>query len=99
MGKDAVTASIKWTEFKKSEHLNRLYLLLALALVIWPAAGVLACQQDATLRLHSKSKGPRRSLVAVGIQAKHLARKALGMSWSKLLKLWPPPEIRRFAWE
>lgn len=90
---------LKWMKFKKSEHLNRLYLLLALALVIWTAAGVLACQHDATLRLHSKSKGPRRSLVAVGIQAKHLARKALGMSWSKLLKLWPPPEIRRFAWE
>ena len=89
---------LKWTKFKKSEHLNRLYLLLALALAVWTAVGVLACQQDPTLRLHSNRKGPRRSLVAIGIQAKHLLVKIINMTWNKLLQLWPPAQTRSFAW-
>ncbi len=90
---------MKWTKFQTCAHIDRLFLLLALALTVWTAAGLLACQKDATLRLPSKSKGPRRSIVAVGIEAEGCIRRVFNMTWNALRKLWPPEEIRSFAWE
>ncbi|MFH1085127.1 MAG: hypothetical protein V1772_05140, partial [Chloroflexota bacterium] len=47
-----------WTHFQKEKSINHLFLLAALALVLWLAVGLLACQRDRTLRLPSKAKGP-----------------------------------------
>lgn len=90
---------IKWTRFQTCEAINRLFLLAALALTVWTLAGLLACQIDPTLRLVCKSKGARRSLLSIGIEATACIRKALAMSWRGLRRLWPPAETRSFAWE
>ena len=90
---------IKWTRFRTCETINRLFLLAALAITVWTLAGLLACQKDSTLRLVCKTKGPRRSLLSIGIEATACIRKALRMSWRDLHKLWPPAETRSFACE
>jgi len=88
---------MKWTKFHTCEPINRLFLVAALALTVWTLAGLLACQKDPTLRLICKTKGPRRSLLSIGMQATACIRNALRMSWWGLRKLWPPAETRSFA--
>jgi hypothetical protein len=89
---------MEWTKFETCESINRLYLLASLAMLGWMTAGVMAIRDDPTMRLASKSKGPRRSIVAIGIEARCYSMKALRLSWKALLELWPPAEIRKFDW-
>ena len=92
---------MKWTKFQDCQQIDRLFLLWALALTAWTLAGWLAClatRRDPTLRLRSKSKGYRRSLVAVGIEAKGAMDRTLRMGHRAFCRLWPPATIRSFAW-
>ncbi len=90
---------MEWTRFQNCAALNRLFLLASIAMTVWMLAGLLACQKDNTQALRSKSKGPRRSLVAIGIGAQELIAKVLRIGPRRLAKFWPPAEIRSFAWE
>ncbi len=90
---------MKWTKFQKCAHIDRLFLLAAIALTVWTLAGLMACRKDNTLSLPSKSKGKRRSLVTIGVEAKGTIGEVLRMGRTALAKLWPPAEIRSFAWE
>jgi len=89
---------IKWTAFTDPAALARLFLLAAIAGAVWLLAGVPACRADPSLRLTSKSKGPRRSLVAVGIDSPQAIADVLALSWSRLATLWPKASLRDFAW-
>jgi hypothetical protein len=60
---------IKWTTFQDGQALARLFLLAAIAMTVWILAALLALRADPTLRLESKSKGARRSLLAIGIES------------------------------
>ncbi|MCH8842321.1 MAG: hypothetical protein IID61_05015 [SAR324 cluster bacterium] len=90
---------MKWTKFQKCAHIDRLFLLAAMALTVWTLAGLMACRKDDTLSLPSKSKGKRRSLVSIGVGAKGTIGEVLRLGRTALAKLWPPAEIRSFAWE
>jgi hypothetical protein len=90
---------MKWTKFRTCAQIDRLFLLAAMALSVWTLAGILAWQRDPTLLLLSKSKGRRRSLVAIGIEAKGAIDEVLRMGRTALRKLWLPADIRSFAWE
>lgn len=89
---------MKWTKFATCESINRLYLLAALALICWTASGVLEAREDPTMRLVSKSKGPRRSFVSIGIEAKRRLLEVLRLGWRTLIELLPDTEMRTFAW-
>jgi hypothetical protein len=75
-----------------------LFLLAAFAMTVWILAALLACRADPTLRLVSKSKGPRRSLLAVGIESAEQIAQVLKLPWAALRELWPRIRIRDFAW-
>lgn len=89
---------IKWTAFTNPAAVARLFLLTAIATVVWSLAGSLACQADPSLRLAGGRKGPRRSLVAVGIDSPQAVGQVLASSWSRLRTLWPRASLRGFAW-
>lgn len=89
---------LAWTHFQQEESINRLFLLTALALVLWLAAGWWACQQDDSLRWPSKAKGPRRSFSAIGRAATAQLVKLLRCGWRTILRLLPPTQPRSFAW-
>ena len=88
---------LEWTAFASPKALERLFLLAAIARVVWYLAALLACRQDPSLRLVSKSKGARRSLFAIGIDAKECIPQVLERAFTRLKELWPPPLIRQFA--
>ena len=89
---------IKWTAFTDPATLTRLFLLAAIASAVWLLAGVLACRADPSLRLDTGRKGPRRSLVAVGIDSPQAIATVLAQSWGALRTLWPKARLRDFAW-
>lgn len=89
---------IKWTAFTDPAALARLFLLAAIASAVWLLAGVLACGADPSLRLDSGRKGPRRSLIAVGIDSPQAIAQVLALSWPRLRHLWPKARLRDFAW-
>ena len=89
---------IEWTAFQDPRSLGRLFLLAALAMTVWILAALLACRADPSLRLKSKSKGPRRSLLAIGIESAQQITQVLKLPWATLCALWPRTRIRTFAW-
>jgi hypothetical protein len=89
---------LKWTAFTDPAALARLFLLAAIASAVWLLAGVLACRADPSLRLDTGRKGPRRSLIAVGIDSPQAIATVLALSWGTLRTLWPKARLRDFAW-
>ena len=87
-----------WTRFQRPEQLERLFLLAAIAIAVWTAAGVLALQADSSAALVSRAKGPRRSLVNIGRLEQELIMRILGSTWRLLLTLLLPATTRRFSW-
>ena len=62
-------AKLSWTQFRDPEALARFVTLLAVALLIWTLAGIVAAEIDPSLRLRSRRKGPRQSFVTIGTRA------------------------------
>lgn len=87
-----------WTRFARPDQLDRLFLLAAIAIAIWTAAGALALQADPSQALISRSRGPRRSLVNIGRLEPELIIQLLGSTWSYLVSLLLPAKARTFAW-
>jgi hypothetical protein len=86
------------TRFAQPGALNRLFLLAALAIALWTAAGTLALGADPTLALRSSHRGPRRSLFNIGRQESALIDQLLCSGWRRLVVLLRPAQTRSFAW-
>lgn len=91
-------SQMRWTGFTTPERISRLFLLAALAMLHWVGAAVFALRCDPTLRLACRTRGPRRSLVAIGRQATAYHERILRMHVKRLLGLLPTLETRSFAW-
>jgi hypothetical protein len=89
---------MKWTAFTRPERLSRLFLLATLAMLVWTIVGMVAAERDPSLRLTSRAKGPRRSLISIGARAVSLIRQVLGYHVSRALRWLLPVEPRRFPW-
>jgi hypothetical protein len=87
---------MKWTPFQACNPIDRLFLLCAIAL--WTLAGLLAWRSDPSMALPVINRPPHRSLISIGIDAKEAIQAVLQMGHIALRKLWPPGEIRPFAW-
>lgn len=61
-------AKLIWTQFRDPEALGRFMMLLAVALLIWTLAGLVAAHYDPSLRLVCRKKGPRQSFVTIGLR-------------------------------
>lgn len=62
-------AKLFWTQFRDPEALSRFVTLLAVSLLIWTLAGIVAAVIKPSLRLRCRRKGPRQSYVTIGIRA------------------------------
>lgn len=87
-------AQMRWTHFQRPESLDRLWLLWALSSPAWTVSGLLAFAEDRTVVLFSRKKGPRLSLLSVGMQHPKLTERALRLPWRLLLLLLPQPFLR-----
>jgi hypothetical protein len=57
-----------WTRFRDPDRLARLFLLVAVALLLWTYVGFCEAHWHPSLRLRSRAKGPRQSYVTIGIR-------------------------------
>jgi hypothetical protein len=87
-----------WTRFARPEQLDRLFLLAAIAIAIWTAAGALTIQADPSAALFSRTKGPRRSLVNIGRLEPERIIQLFRSTWSYLVSLLLPAKARAFGW-
>ena len=87
-----------WTRFTRPDQLNRLFLLAAVAVALWTAAGALALRSDPSLALFSSAKGARRSLVNIGRHEPDIVTRLLGSDWPRIQSLLLPTQFRDFAW-
>lgn len=84
-----------WTASDRPERIDRMFLLVGVALMIWTAAGAEVATQDLTARFPHKTKGPRRSFVTIGRElAASLTRLVVTLDW--LARWLPPAEFRDF---
>jgi rhodanese-related sulfurtransferase len=89
---------LEWTQFHTPQYLARLLLLVGVVLVLWTAVGHAVAEQMPSVRLHCNRKGPRLSLVHVGM------RYLLPLAYHAVLNAGfiqvhlPAPALRRFAW-
>lgn len=87
-----------WTRFAQPSQLNRLFLLAAVAVALWTAAGTLALHSDPSLRLFSVARGARRSLVNIGRQETASLVQLLDSTLRTLREHLLPTQTRNFAW-
>jgi hypothetical protein len=57
---------LKWTQFTRAEFVERMYLLVGIALMLWMSVGLAVAEAHPKVRLRSKSKGARLSLARIG---------------------------------
>jgi hypothetical protein len=87
-----------WTRFAKPEQLDRLFLLAAVAVALWTAAGALALRRDPSLCLFSSARGARRSLVHIGRVETALLSQLLDAALRQIQSLLLPTQTRNFGW-
>jgi hypothetical protein len=89
---------LRWTQFTKAEFVERMYLLVGVALLLWTMVGRAVEKEHPKVRLRSKTKGARLSLARIG-----------SYYWRKVTRQWrltarfvrehlPPPRLRVFKW-
>lgn len=89
---------LKWTDFKRGECLERMYLLVGVAAVLWTAIGRCVEKKDRKVRLRSKSKGARISLLRVGIFYWRVISGKFRLSVKFIKTHLPKPKLRIFQW-
>lgn len=57
---------LRWTQFTKAEFVERMYLLVGVALLLWTSVGHAVEEEQPKVRLKSKTKGARLSLARIG---------------------------------
>jgi hypothetical protein len=89
---------LKWTQFTKAEFVERMYLLVGIALLLWTSVGRAVEAEEPKVRLESKTKGARLSLARIGsyywLKMSRQLRLTAGFVRSHL----PPPRLRMFKW-
>jgi hypothetical protein len=89
---------LKWTQFEKGEYLERMYLLVGLAMLMWTSVGRFIERTEPKVRMRCRKKGARLSLVRIGILFFSQVRKTLRLTTKFVKANLPPPKIRLFNW-
>lgn len=85
-----------WTHFRDPEALSRFIMLLAVALLVWTLEGIAAAFYAPSLRLRSRTKGPRQSFVTIGIRVAAAAGEPIAVLHAQAIGwLLEPPAMRR----
>jgi Transposase DDE domain len=89
---------LEWTQFKKPQYLSRFVLLVAVALVLWTTIGQAVSEQNPGVRLPCKRKGPRLSLLRVGVRFLEKVSRMIHIGVRFVRSHLPPPALRIFGW-
>ena len=89
---------LRWTQFTKAEFVERMYLLVGVALLLWTSVGRAVEEAEPTVRLASKTKGARLSLVRIGAYYWLKMSKQLRLTAGFVRSHLPPPRLRVFKW-
>jgi len=84
-----------WTQFRDPDQLARFAMLLGVAVLIWAAAGFEAARRQPSLRLVSRTKGPRQSYVTIGIRVVASGGTAKPLTSRRLAHWQEPPNLRK----
>lgn len=89
---------LRWTQFTRAEYVERMYLLVGVALLLWTSVGRAVEESEPKVRLRSKSKGERLSLARVGSYYWLNVSRRLKLTASFVRSHLPPPRLRMFKW-
>lgn len=89
---------LRWTQFTRAEFVERMYLLVGVALLLWTTVGRAVEESEPKVRLVSKAKGARLSLARVGSYYWQQMSKRVRLTVSFVRAHLPPPRLRMFKW-
>lgn len=89
---------LRWTQFTKAEFVERMYLLVGLALLLWTSIGRAVESEQPKVRLRSKTKGARLSLARIGSYYWQTVTKRMKLTTRFVRQHLPPPCLRVFKW-
>lgn len=89
---------LRWTQFTKPEFVERMYLLVGVALLLWTTVGRAVEESEPAVRLESKTKGARLSLARIGSYYWLKMSKQVRLTASFVRSHLPPPRLRMFKW-
>jgi hypothetical protein len=89
---------LRWTQFTKPEFVERMYLLVGVALLLWTTVGRAVEEAEPKVRLVSRTKGARLSLVRIGSYYWQQMSTRLRLTAQFVREHLPPPRLRLFKW-
>lgn len=89
---------LRWTQFTKPEFVERIYLIVGVALLLWTSVGRAVEESEPKVRLASKTKGARLSLARIGAYYWREVSTRLRLTASFVREHLPPPRLRVFKW-
>lgn len=89
---------LKWTQFQKGEYLERMYLLLGVAMLLWTSVGRAVEKENPKVRMRCRKKGARLSLVRIGALFWSEVSKTLKLTTKFVRENLPLPKVRIFNW-
>jgi len=89
---------LKWTRFTRPEFVERMYLLVGVALLLWTSVGSAVEDEEPAVRLESRTKGARLSLARIGSYYWQKMSKRLRLTARFVQEHLPPPRLRLFKW-
>lgn len=89
---------LRWTQFTKAEFVERMYLLVGLALLLWTSVGCAVEAAHPKVRLPRKTKGARLSLARIGSYYWLKVTKQVKLTARFVREHLPPPRLRMFKW-
>lgn len=88
---------LRWTQFTRAEFIERMYLLVGLALLLRTAVGRAVEKRDEKVRLRSRTKGARLFLARIGSYYWRKAARRLTLT-ARFVRENLPPQLRVFKW-
>jgi hypothetical protein len=89
---------LKWTQFTRAEFVEKMYLLVGMALLLWTSVGCAVEKAQPKVRLRSKTKGARLSLARIGSYYWLKFIKQMKLTIRFVRAHLPPPRLRMFKW-
>jgi len=89
---------LKWTQFTKAEFVERMFLLVGIAVLLWTSVGSCVEKAEPKVRLKCKQQGARLSLVRIGAYYWQKVTAQVRLTEKFVRQHLPPPRIRLFEW-
>jgi hypothetical protein len=89
---------LRCTQFTRAEFVERMYLIVGVALLLWTSVGSAVEEAEPKVRLRSKTKGARLSLARIGSYYWLKMSRQLRLTARFVREHLPPPRLRVFKW-